>query len=93
MLRCIVKIGQIYIAFEVLALSIYLAFPRTWHLVQALHIFKYLEINIVNDLDFNPCYQHVTSDQDIHSKFQVMKYFYVDAGEKIHQMPQNQDEN
>ena len=50
----IIEIGLIEFEFEVSALSKHLGFPRTGHPVKALHIFKYLEINNVNDLAFNP---------------------------------------
>ena len=75
----IIKLGHIDISFEVSALSRFLAFTRTGNMVQALHIFKYLEIHNDNDLAFYPCYERVTSDQDIQSKVQAMNYFYVDA--------------
>ena len=81
MLRWIIKIGRIDILFEISFLSRYLPFTRTKHLGQALHISKYLEIHNVNDIDFYPCYQSVTSDQDIKSKVHVMKDLYVHAGE------------
>ena len=55
--------------------------------MQALHIFKYLEIYSVNDLAFDPFYQRVTSNKYIQSKFQAMK----DVESKFHQMPQNQE--
>ena len=54
--------------------------PRTGNLVQALHVFNYPEINNVNDLAFNTCYQHVTGDKNIQSKIQAMTDLYVDAG-------------
>ena len=80
-LRWIIKFGCIDIAFEVSDLSRCLDFPRTENLVQALHVFKYLEIHNANYLALNPCYQRVTSDQDIQSKVHATKDFYVDAGE------------
>jgi hypothetical protein len=49
-LRWIVELGRIDIAFEVSSLSKFLAGPRTGHLVQAIHIFKYLEIPLRKDL-------------------------------------------
>ena len=52
-------------------------------MVQALHVFKYLEIYYANDLAFNPWYQRITSDQNVQSKVKVMKDLYVDAGEEI----------
>ena len=41
-LKLIIKLGHLDIEFEVSALSIYLGFTRTGHIVQALNIFKYL---------------------------------------------------
>ena len=78
----VIDIGCIEISFEFSALSRYLAFPRTGYLVQALHVFKYLEIHDVNDLAFKSCNERVTSYQSIQGKVQVMKDFYVDAGEE-----------
>ena len=75
-----IKLGRVDISFEVSPLSIYLAFSRTGHLIQDLHIFKYLEKHNINNLAFGPCYQRVTSDQDIQSKVQAVKDLYVDAG-------------
>ena len=74
-LRWFINIGSIDIKFEVSDLSRYLAFSKTGHLVQDLHVFKYLEIHNVNDLDFNICYQRVISDKNIQSKDQLMKDF------------------
>ena len=51
--------------------------------MQDLHISKYLEINNVNDTAFNTYYKCFTSDQDIKSKVQAMKDWYVDAEEEI----------
>ena len=77
----IIKLGHTDIAFDVQYLSIYLAFTRTRHLVQALHILKYLEMHNTNNLDLYTCYKRVTSDYCIQNKVQAMKDFYVDAGE------------
>ena len=74
-------IEDIVIAFEVSDLSRYLAFTRTGHLVQDLHVLKYPEIHDVKNLAFDTCYQRVTSDKNIQSKVQAMKDLYVDAGE------------
>ena len=49
-LRWLVEVGRIKIAFEVSSLSSYLVYPRTEHFVQALHIFKYLDIHKKNEL-------------------------------------------
>ena len=78
-----VRLVGIDIAFEVSDLSRYLAVPRTGYLVKTLHVFRYLEIHNANDLAFNPCYQCVTSDQNIQSKVQAMKDFHFDGGEEI----------
>ena len=78
-LRWIIELGIIYFAFDVSALSIYLAFPGTGHLMQALHIFKDLKIHNTNDIALDPYYQCVTRDQNIKSKFYAMKYLYVDS--------------
>ena len=83
MLIWVVELICIDIAFEVSTLSRYLSFPRTGPLVQALHLFKYMQIHYVNDLAFYPCYQHVTSDQNIQSKVQALKDLYVDDGGEI----------
>ena len=80
-LRWTIELGRIDIGFEVSALSRYLALPRTGHLVQALHIFKYLEIHSLNCLAFDPMYHTVTSNLDTPSMVQAMKKIYVDAEE------------
>ena len=51
--------------------------------MQALHVFKYLEIYIANDIAFKPCYKRDTSDKNIQSNVQAMGYLYADAGEEI----------
>ena len=83
MLILVIKIQHIDIASEVSYLSRYLSFPRTVHLAQALNIFKYMEKHHINYLAFNPCYQRITSDQNIQSKVQAMKDLYVDTGEEL----------
>ena len=54
-----VKLGRHDISYEISVLSRYLAQPRTSHLVQALHIFKYLYQQKNNELDFDPLYHNV----------------------------------
>ena len=81
MLRLVIKLGFIDIAIEVSDHYIYLDFPITGNLVQALNVFRYLEIYSVIDIAFDPCHQHVTSDQNIRSKVQAMKDLYPDDGE------------
>ena len=77
------ELGRIDILFEVSCLSSYLASPRTGHLVQALHIFKYLELHNKNDLAFDPMYQKVESDQNIEEKIEEMRKIYLDAKEDV----------
>ena len=60
-----------------------LLFPRTEHILQALHIFKYLEIDNKNNIAFDTCYNSVTSDQDIQGKVEALEDYYFDAGEGI----------
>ena len=81
--RWIIELGGIANAFQVSALSRYLYFPLNEHLVQALNVFKYLEIHYVNDLALDHCYQCVTSSQNMQSKVQVVKDLYADDGEEI----------
>ena len=78
-LRWIIELGRRDICYEVSALSRYLASPRTGHLAQALHIFKYLEIHNSNDLAFDPLYHTITSDLDTSSMTKAMKDLYVYA--------------
>ena len=58
-LRWVVELGRIDIAFEVSLLSRYLVQPRTGHLLQALHIVKYLDIHSKNELAFDPAVHDV----------------------------------
>ena len=55
-IRWIIELGRINIAYEVSSLSKFLTKPRTGHIYQALHIFKYLETHIKNNLSFDPLY-------------------------------------
>ena len=52
---------RIDIAYKLSLLSKFLAQPRTGHIYQALHIFKYLEMHINNDFSFDPFYQEFNS--------------------------------
>ena len=58
-LRWTVKLGQIDISYEISVISRYLEQPRTGHLVQELHILKYLDQHKKNELDFDPEYHNV----------------------------------
>ena len=51
--------------------------------MQALHIFKYLEIHHKNDLAFDPLYHVVENDQTIENYITTMKDLYRDAIEDI----------
>ena len=82
-IRYAIELLHIDTLFEVSELSIHLGFPRTEHLMQDLHVFKYLEIHNANDEAFDPCYQRVTSHKNIQSKVQAMKDLYIDAGAEI----------
>lgn len=86
-LRWIIELGRIDIAYEVSILSSYLVNPRIGHLNQALHIIKYLDLHRENFISFDPTYLHVTEplDQTESSaqKRKEMKEFYLDAEESI----------
>ena len=49
-----VELRRIDIGFEVSVLSQYMAFPRVGHLMQVLHVFKYLDTHKENMLNFDP---------------------------------------
>ena len=48
-MRCMVELGRINIAVEVLQLSSFLAIPRQEYLLNTLHIMSYLKIDRVQD--------------------------------------------
>ena len=62
-LRWTVELDRIDIAYKVSVLSCFLSQPRTGHLVQALHIFKYLDLHKSNELAFDPAYHDVEDSQ------------------------------
>ena len=82
-LRWIVELGRIDIGYEVSVLSRYLAQPRTGHLTQALHIFKYLDIHKKNELAFDPAYHEVGDTTETREKLKAMKEMYPDAVEEL----------
>ena len=82
-LRWLVELGRIDIGYEVSVLSRYLVQPRTGHLLQALHIFKYLEIHNDNELAMDPAYQDVEHPDIINQRIANMKQMYPDAVEDI----------
>ena len=62
-----------------LSLSKFLGRPRTGHIYQALHIFKYLEKHIDNDLSFDLLYQEIQNSIDPQTLISKMKEIYVDT--------------
>ena len=82
-LRWTVELGCIDIAYEVSILSRYLSQPRTGHLVQALHIFKYLDVHKSNELAFDPAYHDVEDPQLVQARIDAMKEMYPDAVEDL----------
>ena len=82
-LRWVVELGRIDIGFEVSLLSRYLVQPRTGHLVQALHILKYLDIHSESDLAFDPAYHEIEDPNLAQARIAAMKEIYPDALEEI----------
>ena len=84
-LRWIIELGRLDIAYEVSCLSRYLAAPRTGHLVQCLHIFKYLDTHHSNTLAFNPqkLYMAVEPTDTPDIRQANMRRVYPDAREEI----------
>ena len=62
-----------------------LCYPIIWHnqvlvnLVQALHIFKYLDQNKNNEIDFDPAYRNVEDPELFQARLKAMKEIYPDA--------------
>ena len=52
-------------------------------MVQALHIFKYLDIHRKNELAFEPAYHNVGDQTDINVKVKATKEIYPDAKEEL----------
>ena len=82
-LRWIIELGRIDIAYEVSSLSKFLAKPRTGHVYQALHIFKYLETHIENDLALDPLYHLHPYPRDPSQIIGDMKKVYADAIDEV----------
>ena len=78
-LRWIVELGRIIIAYEVSSLSKFLGRPKTGHVYKALHIFKYLEAHIDNKKSFDPLYQEIRNDIDPQMLMHKMREIYVDT--------------
>ena len=84
-LRWIIELGRIDIAFEVSILSRYLANPLTGHLQQAIHIFKYLDIHRDNVIALDPAYLESPNpnEYNIEQRLEDMKALYSDADEPL----------
>ena len=83
MLRWIVELGRIDIAFEVALLSKFLALPRTGHLAQALRVFKYLDCHKTNEIAMDPAYHVIMDKEEMEQKINEMKQLYVDSKEEL----------
>ena len=88
-LHWIIELGRIDIAYEVFSLSKVLAKPRTGHIYQALHILKYLESHIRNNLSFDPLYHNHAHSVNTNKTISDMKEVYVDA---VKDLPPNAPE-
>ena len=86
-LRWMVELGRVDIGFEVSVPSQHMAFSRVGHLMQALHIFKYLDIHKENVLNFDPTHldlpEPLNPAENPTAKIKAMKQFYPDAEEAI----------
>ena len=84
-LRWLVELGRIDIAYETSVLSSYNANPRTGHLTQALHIIKYLDIHCENEITFDPEEYIMTATEleEAESKWKAMAQLYPDAKEEL----------
>ena len=72
-LRWIVELSQRDIAFESSSLSKFLSYLSTRHIYQALHIYKYLETHIDNDLLFDLMYHDFANLNQNYQKIDEMK--------------------
>ena len=61
----------------------HLAQPRTGHLVQALHVFKYLDQHKKNELAFELTYHNVEDPELFQAQMKAMKEMYPDAVEYL----------
>ena len=90
-LRWIIELGRIDIAYEVSCLSRYLASPHTGHLLQAIHIFKYLDKHHENILAFDPTKISVPNPahDSVDDRVAKMRRVYQDAKEYLpHNAPE-----
>ena len=64
-------------------LSRYLEKPRTGHLVQSLHILKYLDQHKKNELPFDPEYHNVEDPALVQDRIKAMEEMYPDVVEDL----------
>ena len=90
-LRWIIELGRIDIHYKVSCLSRYLSSPRSGHLLQAIHIFKYLDLHHENTLAFDPSKIEVPNPNhnSVESRIQNMRRDMVISMRIFPQMPQN----
>ena len=72
-LRWLIELGRIDIAYEVTSLSKFLMRPRIGHITQAQHIFKYLEIHFKSELSFDLTHQSRLRHAGLESNSRWMK--------------------
>ena len=86
-LRWMVELGRVDIGFKVSVLSQHMTFPHVGRLMQALHIFKYLDIHKENMLNFDSTYLYLPEPlnpaKNPTAKIKAMKHFRPDAEEVI----------
>ena len=84
-LRWLVELGRINIAYETSVLSSYNVSPQTGHLIQALHTIKYLDIHPTIELTFDPQEFIFTEpeEKETKEKKRAMSQLYVDAAEDL----------
>ena len=87
MLRWLIELGRIDVLLEATQLSSYLASPRIGHLMQALHIFHYLDMHNSSWMPMDPNKIDVeykgSQDNSPDARRAVMKRLYPDAKEEI----------
>ena len=86
--RWLCELGRVDILTETSLLSTYLTNPRTGHLHQALHMFKYINDHSRSRIVFDPSYvniddSHLPNEERAHSKAVYMKELYPDACEDL----------
>ena len=73
------KWGSFDISYEVSVLSRYLVHPWTGHIVQAFHMFNYLDIHRYRYLVFNPTFSEFSHPLTIDRKIKQIKKMYPDV--------------